>query len=149
LVRGTRMFQPNSGLVSNQESCSRSATVEPTTAREGNSTLADDIRATTWPRVVVWVRWVMVVPRSVSATGVLSLRPAASRSPSALLRVSGVPSTTTVTLSPVERVQSTLVPPLTTCSEGELAEVSGTPAYAGTALTALTPGTTSNLIPAL
>src|SRR5664279_712654 len=91
----------------------------------------------------------MVVPRSVSATGVPWSRPATSRSPSALLSVSGVPSTTTVTLSAVERVQSTLVPPLTTCSDGELADVSGTPAYVGTALTALTPGTTSNLIPAL
>src|SRR5665811_76356 len=91
----------------------------------------------------------MVVPRSVSATGVLSLRPAASRSPSALLSVSGVPSTTTVTLWAVDRVQSTLVPPLTTCSDGEVADVSGTPAYVGTALTALTPGTISNLIPAL
>src|ERR1019366_7653545 len=38
LVRGTRMFQPNSGLVSNHESCSRSRTVEPTTASDGNST---------------------------------------------------------------------------------------------------------------
>src|SRR5665811_1407169 len=143
------MFQPNSGLVSNHESCSRSSTVDPTTASEGNSTLADAIRATTCPSVVVWVRWVMVVPRSVNATGVASSRPAASRSPRALLSVSGVPRTTTVTLTAVEWLQSTLVPPLTTCRDGELADVNGTPAYAGTALTALTPGTTSKLIPAL
>src|SRR5665648_232866 len=143
------MFQPNSGLVSNHESCSRSWTVEPTTASDGNSTLAEVIRPTTSPSVLVWVRWVMVVPRSVSDTGVPSSRPAASRSPSALASVSGVPSTTTVTLSAVEQVQSTLVPPLTTCSDGEAADVSGTPAYVGTALTALTPGTISNLIPAL
>src|SRR5450759_3053633 len=77
----------------------------------------------------------MVVPRSVSATGVLSLRPAASRSPSALLSVSGVPSTTTVTLSAVERVQSTLVPPLTTGSDGDASDGSGPSSYAGTALT--------------
>ena len=33
--------------------------------------------------------------------------------------------------------------------DGEAADVRGTPAYVGTALTALTPGTISNLIPAL
>src|SRR5450759_4264310 len=143
------MFQPNSGLDSNHESCSRIATVDPTTASDGNSALAEAISSTTCPSVVVWVRWVMVVPRSVKATGVAGSRPAESRFPSALLSVSGVPSTTTVTLPAVEQVQSTLVPPLTTCSDGELADVSGTPAYVGTALTALTPGTISNLIPAL
>src|SRR5665647_2538549 len=120
------MFQPNRGLVSNQDSCSRSSTVDPTTASEGNSTLAESIRATTCPRVVVWVRWVIVVPRSVNATGVAGSRPAASRSPSALLSDSGVPSTTTVTLSAVDRVQSILLPPpLKTCSEGEAADVNG------------------------
>src|SRR6476646_1577872 len=149
-VRGTRMFQPNSGLVSNHDSCSRRATVAPTTGRVGNSTLADFIVAATEPSVVVWVRWVIVVPRSVRATGVSGSRPAASRSTRLRARDSGVPSTTTVTSAPVERAQSTLVlSPETTCSVGDDADVSGTPAYVGTALTALTPGTTSKPMQAL
>ena len=86
-VRGTRMFQPNSGLVSNHDSCSRSATVEPITARAGNSTVF--ITAATSPSVVVRVTWRIVVPRSVRATGVSPERPASSSLASASVRSSG------------------------------------------------------------
>ena len=44
--------------------------MEPTTASDGNSTAAEAISASTSPRVLVWVRWWIVVPCSVTATGV-------------------------------------------------------------------------------
>src|SRR5690349_10956914 len=119
LVRGTRTFQPNSGLVSNHDSCSRSATVVPTTARAGNSTVF--MTLATSPRVVTRVDWRIVVPRSVRATGLDSGRPAASSLASAPARSSGAPSSTTVTDSVAEADQSTdrsLAE--MTCTAGEL-----------------------------
>src|SRR5687768_23793 len=148
LVRGTSTFQPNSGLVSNHDSCSRMATVDPTTARAGNSTVF--MASRTSPRVVTRVAWRIVVPRSVSATGVSGARPASSRLARAPARSSGAPRRTTVTLSDTDADQSTLRSlALITWTAGEVLEVSGTPAYAGTAETALTPGTTSKPMPAL
>src|SRR5580765_6100323 len=147
LVRGTRTFQPNSGLVSNHDSCSRSATVELTTASAGNST--DFITVATSPRVVTRVAWRIVVPRSVRATGLSAGRPASSSLPSAPARSSGAPRSTTVTDSAAEAAQSTWRSLAEiTCTAGELLEVSGMPAYAGTAETALTPGTMSKAMPA-
>ena len=96
------------------------------------------------------VAWRIVVPRSVSATGLSALRPAASSRPRAVPRSSGGPSRTTVTESATDADQSTARSLAEiTCTAGELLEVSGMPAYAGTAETALTPGTMSKPMPAL
>ena len=129
LVRGTRTFQPNSGLVSNHDSCSRRPTVEPTTASDGNSTAAEAISACDLAQGAGV--GALVDRRAVLGDGHGGGRRAAGGQQVAqgAARLSGVPRTTTVTLSPVERAQSTLVsPPLTTCSIGDAAEVSGTPA---------------------
>ena len=127
LVRGTRTFQPNSGLVSNQDSCSRSATVVPTTASAGNSRVF--MTLATSPRVVTRVAWRIVVPRSVRATGLSAERPAASSLPRAVPRSSGWPSSTTVTDSATEAAQSTCRSfAEITCTAGELLDVSGMPA---------------------
>ena len=126
-MRGTRTFQPNSGLVSNQDRLSRSATVVPTTARAGNSRVF--MTLATSPRVVTRVAWRIVVPRSVSATGLSADRPAASSLASAAPRSSGWPSRTTVTESATEADQSTCRSLAEiTCTAGELLDVSGMPA---------------------
>ena len=82
LVRGTSTSQPNSGLVSNHDSVSRMVTVDPTTASTGKRPSA--IVADAAPRVVTTVRCSVLVPRSVTATGVSASRPAATRASSDL-----------------------------------------------------------------
>ena len=95
LVRGTRTRQPNSGFVSYQLPCSRSATTSPTTAVVGEPSMAV-ARGSSSPSVVVVVDWVVVVPWEVTATGVEAARPAASRPTAAAAMSSPVPRTTTV-----------------------------------------------------
>ena len=67
-MRGTSTSQPNSGLVSNHDSVSRMVTVDPTTASTGKRPSA--IVAAAAPSVVTTVRCSVLVPRSVTATGV-------------------------------------------------------------------------------
>src|SRR5690606_5697587 len=141
--------QPKSGFVSNHDSCSWSSAGWPTTASTGD-TGESPSTAAAWSRVVVEVRCAVVAPCVVTATGVSARRPASSSRSSASDTSSGSPRTTTVTSSPTDRLQSTLL----SCAEmtwtaRDAAVVSGTPAYAGTALTADTPGTTSKGSPAL
>ncbi len=77
-MRGTSTRQPNSGLVSNHESFSRSATVSPTTVIVGGVRRARFTSAATRSSVDTTVRCSVVVPRCVSSTGVSALRPAAT-----------------------------------------------------------------------
>ena len=129
LVRGTSTRQPNSGLVSNQDSSSRSATGAPTTASTGRCRAEAVTFAAASASVAVSVRCSVEVPWLVTATGVAPSRPAASRSPSAAATTAGSPITTTVTSSPVERAQSTLVScGVITCTAREDLVVNGTPA---------------------
>jgi hypothetical protein len=146
-VRGTSTSHPNSGLLSNHDNVSRMVTVDPTTASTGKRPSA--IVAPAEDSVVVTVRWSVLVPRSVTATGVAPSRPAAMRASKVWAALSGAPMTTTVTLGSSAPVRSTPRAPATrTCTPVELADVSGTPAYEGTAVTELTPGTTSKDTPA-
>ena len=121
-MRGTRTRQPNSGLVSNHDSSLAQPTVEPTTASDGNRLGRAQSSASTSPRVLEWVRWSIVVPCSVTATGVS--RPAggeqvAERTAEAL----GGAEDHDGDVVGGERDQSILVsPPLTTCSVGDAAE---------------------------
>jgi hypothetical protein len=78
LVRGTSTRQPNSGLVSNHDSVSRSATVSPTTVMVGGASLAAFTSAAMSCRVEVTVRCEVVVPSWVMATGVSGDRPEAT-----------------------------------------------------------------------
>jgi hypothetical protein len=150
LVRGTSTRQPNSGLVSNHDALSRSPAASPTTAMSGRSSPARASVAPTSDSGHDTDRWCTVVPRDVSTTGVRGDRPAASR-PSADCRMSSsAPRTTTVVLAPACAVQSTSTPcGWMTCTPAVPAGVSGTPAYAGTAVAADTPGTTSKASPPL
>ena len=62
LVRGTRTRQPNSGLVSNQDSSSRKATVLPTMASSGLASRAALAALAAATSVAVTVRCSIVVP---------------------------------------------------------------------------------------
>lgn len=76
-VRGTSTRQPNSGLVSNQDSLSRQLTTFPTMIRAGASMpLVSDA---SFCSVETTVSCSVVVPRLVIAAGVESGRPAATR----------------------------------------------------------------------
>ena len=127
LVRGTSTSQPNSGLVSNHDSVSRMVTVDPTTASTGKRPSA--IVAAAAPSVVTTVRCSVLVPRSVTATGVAASRPAATRASSASAARSGWPSTTTVTPGSTAPVRSVWrAPATTTWMPVDVLDVSGTPA---------------------
>ncbi len=148
-MRGTSTRQPNSGLVSNHDSVSRSATVSPTTVIVGGASLAAFTSAAMFASVDVTVRCEVVVPSWVIATGVSGARPEATSA----LAASPMPlveeSSTRVALPAPSPAQSTAPSAtLTTRTSRFFADVSGMPAYAGTALIAETPGTTSNGMPA-
>ena len=147
-MRGTSTSQPNSGLVSNHDSVSRRDTVDPTTASTGKRPSA--IVAPASARVVTTVRCSVLVPRSVTATGVCRVpaggdeRLEGLRGPVGLAEDDdGDPG-----VDGARQVDAA-------CPRGDdvharwrLLEVSGTPAYDGTAVTELTPGTTSKAMPA-
>ena len=82
LVRGTSTRQPNSGLVSNQDSRFLAAAASPTTAMAPPLVVATVTPAAfrsgpMRPRVVTTVCWSVVVPSQVMANGVASGQPAA------------------------------------------------------------------------
>ena len=79
LVRGTRIRQPKSGLVSNHDSASRMATTSPTTVTAGGAIRAARASAAMCSRVEVSVCCSVVVPVLVIATGVSAERPASIR----------------------------------------------------------------------
>ena len=151
LVRGTRIRQPNSGLVSNHDSSSRAATASPTTAMAGPLVLARDTPAALRsgpmrPRVETTVCCALVVPSQVMANGVVSGQPAATSILPISAGAASAPSTTRVAGLYATRLTSAAW--MTRSSPfGSLA--SGMPAYVGTAVTSGTPGTISNLTPAL
>ena len=127
LVRGTRTLQPKSALVSNQDSDSRRETVEPTTASTGNVASAITLAASA--RVVTEVRCWIVVPRSVTATGVDPSRPAACSASRVVAARSAGPRTTTVTPGSTAAPSCAFrSPAATTSTPVEEVEVSGTPA---------------------
>ena len=76
-MRGTRTRQPNSGLVSNQDSVSRRSTTGPTTVIAGGVILAARASAAMSASVETTVCWVVSVPVRVIDTGVSAARPAA------------------------------------------------------------------------
>ena len=128
LVRGTSTSQPNSGLVSNHDSVSRMVTVDPTTASTGKRPSA--IVAAAAPSVVTTVRCSVLVPRSVTATGVSAAAAggdAGRRAPRRPGRAG--PSTTTVTPGSTAPVRSVWrAPATTTWMPVDVLDVSGTPA---------------------
>src|SRR5579875_2403044 len=82
LVLGTSTRQPNSGLLSNQDSARRAATPSPTTATAGpcavsRLTPAAFRLAGTWPSGLTTVCWSVVVPFQVIANWAVSGQPAA------------------------------------------------------------------------
>ena len=103
LVRGTSTRQPNSGLVSNQDSAPCEMTPAPTTATAGpwavsGLTPAAFRSAATVPSVATTVNWSVVVPFQVMASGVPSAQPAAmsilprSTGPASAPRITSVPA---------------------------------------------------------
>jgi len=88
-------------LVSNQDSVSRAATASPTTAMAGPAVLARDTPAALRsgpmrPRVEATVRWALVVPSQVMASGVASGQPAAISILPSSAGPASAPSTTSV-----------------------------------------------------
>ena len=125
LVRGTSTRQPNSGLVSNQDSLSRQPTISPTTISEGASRCL--VSAATRASVEATVYCSVVVPMEVTATGVESERPAATRPLATSPMVFSAPMITRVA-APAWALQST--PPScasTTVISRCLPSVSGMP----------------------
>jgi len=101
LVRGTRIRQPNSGLVSNQDSRSRAATASPTTAMAVPLVFASDTPAAlrsgpTRPSVETTVCCALVVPSQVMASRVASGQPAATSILPSSAGPASAPSTTSV-----------------------------------------------------
>ncbi len=157
LVRGTRTRQPKSGLDSNHDSWSRCAGAlrSPTTAMTGRWPSGEGRTLPclkTWamvPRVAFQVRWRVVVPATVTVSGVSGLRPAATSSPAAAATASRVVETTTVPSEAPTSLQhrSSAVRASTKRTSVPWASRSGTPAYAGTPTAVATPGTTSKGMP--
>lgn len=79
LVRGTSTRQPNSGLLSNHDSLSRVATASPTTITAGSAMPACLRSAANRASVDTTVYCSVVVPFWVTATGVVSGFPDATR----------------------------------------------------------------------
>jgi hypothetical protein len=123
--------------------------VSPTTVTVGGASLAALTSAAMRSSVETTVRCPVVVPPSVMATGVSGARPAAI-SALAASPTTWVADRRTRVAVPAPRTDQSTVPSatLTTRTSRCLAEVRGIPAYAGTALTEETPGTTSNGMPA-
>ncbi len=148
-MRGTSTRQPNSGLVSNQDSVLRRSTTSPTTTTAGGAICAVRASAAIRSRVETTVTCSVVVPTLVIATGVVAARPAATSA----REMSPMPFTadsSTSVRSSAYCVQSTFASPqVTTATSRLFFVVSGTPAYAGTAVTDETPGTISKPTPAL
>ena len=101
------------------------------------------------PSVADQVRWRVVVPATVTVSGVSGLRPAATSSPAAAATASSVVETTTVPSDAPTSVQqrSEAVRASTNRTSVPCASRSGTPAYAGTPTAAAMPGTTSKETP--
>ena len=126
--------------------------MSPTTVMVGAASLAAFTSAAIRSSVEVTVRWDVVVPSWVIATGVSGDRPAAisafATSPMTWVADS---STRVAVPAAMDDQSAELRMPsatLTTRTSRCLADVSGIPAYAGTAVIDETPGTTSNGIPA-
>ena len=99
LVRGTSTRQPNSGLVSNQDSAGCAAIPSPTTAIAGPGRVSGLIPAAlrsagTEPSVVSTVCCSVVVPFQVIASGADSFQPAATSILPRSARPASAPSTT-------------------------------------------------------
>ena len=126
-MRGTRTCQPNNGLVSNQDSVSRSFTAAPTTTRLGTARAPTTSLAC--ESTVVVVSWWTVVPRTVTATGVSAARPAPSSSARVPANCSGVPRQTTVAVAGAAATTSAAVlAGPSTCTDEHVPVVKGTPA---------------------
>src|SRR3954452_9875028 len=144
LVRGTSTRQPNSGLVSNQDRAVRRSTTSPITVTAGGVIRAARASSAIRPSVETTVSCSVVVPTRVMATGVSSLRPAATSAVATSAMQLTAESSTSVRSS-TYCVQSILASEqFTTATSRCRLSVSGTPAYAGTAVTDETPGTISN-----
>src|SRR5215472_10531403 len=145
-VLGTSTRQPNSGLVSNQESVRCILTPSPTTAiarpcavsRLSPAALRSAVMV---PSVLTTVCWSVVVPFQVMANGVVSDQPPAisilamSPIPVSAPSITSVPGAADILLTSEAWMMRTSV---------AASWVSGMPAYAGTAVAAEIPGTISN-----
>ncbi|CAM5227331.1 hypothetical protein SAVIM40S_02983 [Streptomyces avidinii] len=159
LVRGTSTRQPNSGFDSNQDRSSRRATAlcSPTTAMTGRAPSGEGSTLpclNTWaivPSVAHQVRCRVVVPATVTVSGVSGLRPAPTSSAAAAETVSSVADTTRMpSLAPTSLQQrAEAVRASTNRTSAPCLSRSGTPAYAGTPTAVATPGTTSKGMPAV
>ena len=124
-------------------------TTSPTTLTVGASSRAAFASAAMSARVETTVRWSTVQPTDVIATGVSPARPAAC-SPSAAVAMPFAGESSTIVWLSACRVQSMRDSArFSTVTSRDVRVVSGTPAYAGTAVRALMPGTTSNVTSAL
>src|SRR5690606_4850152 len=139
----------NSGLVSNHDSASRRSTTSPTTMTAGGVIRASRASAAMFSRVEITVRWSVVVPTRVIDTGVSAARPAASSDAEISAIWPTAESSTSVRSSAYWRQSIFASPQVTTATSRWVLVVSGMPAYAGTAVTAETPGTISKASPAL
>src|SRR5256714_5443024 len=145
LVRGTSTCQPNNGRVSHHDTRSRCSTTGPMTATAGSVRPAETTSASTRSSVETIVRCVVIVPSLVTATGVSSARPCSTKA-AAALPIAAVAYSTTTTGTAAAAAQSTASGSgdgSTTSTCPRRLSVNGMPAYAGTAVAAGTPGTTS------
>src|SRR3954454_19997631 len=144
LVRGTSTRQPNNGLDSHHDSLSRCLTTSPTTTR-ASPTIADASRSTV-SSVDTTVYCCVVVPSTVTATGVSARRPCSMRAAATLPMDLPQLSRIRVPLAAASAGQSGSFasgPASMMCTAEVFLSVTGAPAYAGTASTDEIPGTSS------
>ena len=127
LVRGTSTRQPNSGLVSNQDSAVRRSTTSPITVTAGGVMRDERTSAPTRARVETRVSCSVVVPTRVIATGVSGSRPAATSALAMSPTMFTPERTTSVRWSPYAD-QSTFSFAVTTATSRWSLVVSGMPA---------------------
>src|SRR5262249_26961002 len=145
-VRGTSTRQPNRGLVSYQDIRRWLAAASPTTAIASPRVVATVTPAALRsgpirPSVVTTVCWSVVVPSQLRANGAAPGQPAAiSISP----RSPGAASAPSTTSGPAPWPTWLTSFACTTRNSPPLSAASAIPAYAGTPVTAGTPGTISN-----
>src|SRR4051794_25332564 len=138
LVRGTRTFQPYSARDSHHDSFDRCPAAWPIVTISGPT--SSPASFATFSSVVSRVRWVLMVPFAVTATGVAAGTPLPVSADAASARCADDACSTSGPGAAASAAQSTS--PRTSTSV--CVPPSATPAYAGTAAAGETPGMTSN-----
>src|SRR5690606_17916219 len=128
---------------------SRRSTTSPTTMTAGGVIRASRASAAMFSRVEVTVRWSVVVPTRVIDNGEAAARAAAIRDSEVSAIWPAAEGSPGLRAAAYWRQSIFASPQVTTATSRWVLVVSGMPAYAGTAVTAETPGTISKASPAL